>query len=168
MNNLKKISPEEINENPFRLIGKDWALLAADKPDGSCNMMTVSWGGVGVLWGKPVAFIFVRPGRYTKEFIDASDRFSLSFFDGQYRDALNLCGTKSGREIDKFAATGLTRAAFDGVSAFEEAKLILCCKKLYESTFSPEKFLSEELEKNYPLKDYHEVYIGEITGVYTK
>lgn len=168
MNSLKKINPEQMTENPFQLIGKDWALLSADKPDGSCNMMTVSWGGVGVLWGKPVAFVFVRPGRYTKEFVDASDHFSLSFFDEQYRDALSLCGSKSGRDIDKIAATGLTRVSLDGVSAFEEAKLALCCQKLYTCPFSPDRFLSPDIEKHYPLKDYHEMYIGEIVGAYTK
>ena len=101
---------DKMEFNPFTKIGKEWALVSAgDKT--RCNTMTVSWGGVGVLWGKNVVFIFIRDSRYTKEFLDNGDLFSLSFLNEDYRDALNYCGSHSGRgEKDKFAAAGLTKA----------------------------------------------------------
>lgn len=168
MNNFKTIAPEEITSNPFKLIGKDWALLTADKPDGKTNMMTVSWGGMGVLWGKPVAFIFVRPTRYTREFIEQTGRFSLSFFPEEQREALTLCGAKSGRDIDKISATKLHKRGFGGVSAFDEATLVLSCKNLYKDRIDPVGFLDDTIEKNYAEQDYHYLYVGEIEGVYTR
>ena len=101
-----KIKPEELTENVFHLINDDWMLVAAED-GGRTNAMTASWGGVGILWGKKVAFVFVRPQRYTKEFIDKSDKLSLSFFDDSWRKMLNYMGTVSGRDEDKIAASGL-------------------------------------------------------------
>ena len=92
--------------------------------------MTVSWGGVGVLWGKNVAFIFVRDSRYTKEFIDANEFFSITFLSGQYRDALNYCGSHSGRDEDKFAAAGLTLATRHNIPYVDEGNFVLLCEKM--------------------------------------
>ena len=101
--------------------------------------MTVSWGSVGIMWNKPVAFTFIRPQRYTFGFLEKNGMFTMSFFDEEYRKALQICGTKSGRDIDKVAATGLTPAfTEDGVPYFEEAKLVLICKKLYAQDLNEE------------------------------
>ena len=121
---MKEINAREIKQNAVSLIADDWALLTAGNKE-KWNTMTVSWGGIGELWGKDVTFVFVRPQRYTKEFIDNSDYFTLSFFDDEYKDALKLCGRKSGRDIDKAQATGLT-PAFDG--EYKDA-LKLCGRK---------------------------------------
>ena len=109
MTKFQKITPEEITRNPFTLIGKDWLLVTAEK-DGRANTMTASWGGLGVLWGKPVAFIFIRPQRYTKEFLEAGDRFSLSILDETHRRTLSYLGSVSGRDEDKIKKSGLTLA----------------------------------------------------------
>ena len=115
------VLPEQIQDNPFKLIGKDWALVTSGTKD-SFNTMTVSWGGVGVMWGKPVAFTFIRPQRHTFGFIENNNYFTMSFFDEEYRDALNFCGTKSGRDDDKPKETGLTPAfTEDGIPYFEQA-----------------------------------------------
>ena len=158
--------PEEIKENPFTLIGHDWMLLTAAKPDGSFNTMTASWGGVGVLWNKPVLYCFIRPQRYTHEFTEASDRISATFFSEEYRAALTLCGRKSGRELDKVKESGLTPVTSDaGHVYFAEAKLVLNGKKLYTGKIDPTGFADAAIDKNYALKDYHTVYVYEIEEV---
>lgn len=154
----------KLDVNFFTKIGKEWALLSAAK-DGKCNTMTVSWGGVGVLWGKNVFFCFVRPQRYTKEFIDGTDKITLSFFDEEKRDALKLCGSKSGRDLDKFAVAGLTPVIGElGEVDFEESKLTLVGKKLYAQEMTPECFIDKSIDSAcYAKKDYHTVYVCEIT-----
>ena len=102
---FKEISPYEISDNTFHAIDKDWMLISAAK-DGVPNSMTASWGCLGILWHKPIAVCFVRPQRYTYEFCESADTLSLTFFDPAWHDALRLCGTKSGRDLDKYAATG--------------------------------------------------------------
>ena len=106
---MKEIKPEELQKNPFQMIGKEWLLVTAEK-EGKANTMTASWGGVGIMWGKPVAYVFIRPQRYTKEFIDAGDHFSLSVLGEDYRKTLNYFGTVSGRDEDKIAKSGLHRS----------------------------------------------------------
>ena len=104
---FREISVEELKDNPFTLINKDWMLITAGNRE-KHNTMTASWGGVGELWGRYVSTIYIRPQRYTLEFVEREDYYSLCFFGPEYRQALNLCGSKSGREVDKDAATGLT------------------------------------------------------------
>lgn len=162
---MKNIDIMNFNENPFKMIGKDWMLITAGKTD-NYNTMTASWGGVGVLWNKNVATIYIRPQRYTKEFIDSNELFTLSVFNEEYRSALNFCGTKSGRDFDKAKETGLTPIDFEGTTAFNEAKFVLVCKKLYSDKIRPENFMDEKIDDNYKLKDYHTMYIAEIVGVY--
>jgi flavin reductase (DIM6/NTAB) family NADH-FMN oxidoreductase RutF len=140
---------------------------------GDWNTMTASWGGLGVLWGKDVAFMFIRPSRRTFEFANGNELFTLSFFDERYRDALNFIGSNSGRDHDKAAKTGLTPLVFDGAFAgggtvigFEEARDIIVCRKLYTHDFDPQKFLDVPLiEKAYNGADYHRMYVGEILTV---
>ena len=164
MTNFKEITPqEEWTHNPYHRIQDDWMLLAAQKPDGSTNMMTANWGGVGILWHKPVVYIVVRPQRYTKEFIDAADTFSLSFFAEIYRKELTLCGKQSGRDIDKMAACKFTAQSHSGAPVFDQADTVLICRKLFAQRMLPESILFQEIhDEFYPKKDYHEVYIAEV------
>ena len=161
---FKNINTEDITENIFKLMDKDWMLVTAGNLS-SFNTMTASWGGVGELWNKRVAFCFVRPQRYTYEFMETNDYFTLSFFPEDYREALQICGKQSGREIDKMAATGLipfeTQMKAIG---FEQSKLILECKKLYFQDIDPKNFLDKKLDAIYPIQDYHRMYIGEIVN----
>lgn len=169
METFESLSPKEITDNIVRLIGFDWMLVTAGKP-GHYNMMTASWGGMGYLWNKPVVFVFVRPQRYTFEFMEERDTFTLSFFSETYREALNVCGTFSGREVDKTAKSGLTPMETEaGNITFEEARLVLECRKLYGEFLRPEAFTDAETAvKYYPGKDFHKVYVAEIVGVWKK
>jgi len=167
INDFRKIEPKDINNNPFTLIDDDWFLLTAGKLNGF-NTMTASWGGMGVLWNKPVVFCFVRPQRYTFKFMESNEFFTMSFFDEKYRDALNLCGTKSGRQTDKIKSTGLKPIESPKGSIFyEQAELMIECRKLYFSDVIPEHFQVEGIHANYPKKDYHRMYIGEITSCFS-
>ena len=165
MKDFKKIDPKQISENPIRLFADDWALITSgDEP--AYNTMTASWGGLGVLWGKNVATCYIRPQRYTKKFVDANDTFTLSFYGPEHKQALSICGSKSGRDCDKVKEAGLTPYFVDGTAAFEEADMVFVCKKLYEDEIRPENLIAKENdEKWYPEKDYHTVYIAEITKV---
>lgn len=159
---FKVIDVKQIKDNPFKLIGSDWMLITAGTGR-KFNTMTASWGGLGVLWKKDVCFCFVRPTRHTYNFMEESDCFTLAFFDEKYRDVLNFCGSKSGRDVDKIAATGITPIEETaGAVYFKEARLVLECKKLYFSDFDPKNFLDDDIHKNYQAKDYHRLYIGEI------
>ena len=158
------MKPQEIKQNVFELIGSDWCLIGACK-DQHYNMMCASWGGFGVLWNKEVATIYIRPQRYTKEFVDDSEYFTLSFFEEEYREILSIMGSKSGRDIDKENYAGITGIIKEGVVYFKEAKLTIKCKKIYQDTLKPECFLDDSIEHNYPKKDYHDMYIGEILEV---
>lgn len=162
---FQEIKPEEMTGNVFDRIGKQWMLITAGNKQ-RLNTMTASWGGLGVLWGGPVAFIFVRPQRYTLEFLKQNTSFSLSFYEESHRKALGLLGSKSGRDGDKIAEAGLTPAFENGTPYFEEAKLALFCEKMYESHMLPASFKAREsIEKWYPEHDYHHVLIGGITKV---
>lgn len=165
---FRTILPQEIFDNPFQLIGSDWGLVAAGNADGF-NMMTVSWGGVGIMWNKPVAFTFIRPQRYTFEFLERDSFFTVSFFDEQYRPALSLCGTKSGRNTDKTAEAGLTPVfTEDGVPYFEEARLVFVCKKMYGQFLNEESVLDSAVLKHYDGDEYHKLYISEIVEVLSR
>lgn len=167
-NNFQMIKPNEITDNVFSLIGHDWMLITSGTPE-SFNTMTASWGGMGVLWRKDVCFVFVRPTRYTYEFMEKNDNFSLCFFSEEWKNALNICGTKSGREIDKAKETGLKPfAGANNTTGFEQSRLIIECKKLYYQDIEPKQFLDPSLDKNYPNKDYHRMYVGEILSVSIK
>ena len=130
MSNLREISPKDLNESAFNLIGNEWMLITAAK-DGQVNAMTASWGGFGVMWNKNVVYIVLRPQRYTKEFVDASSTFSLTFFHESYKKDLGYLGTVSGRDEDKISKTNLTINYIEDTPAFEEARLTIICKKLY-------------------------------------
>lgn len=163
-----EIKPEELNKSPFKLIGKDWMLITAEKDD-KVNTMTASWGGLGVMWGKNVAYIVIRPQRYTKEFVDNSSSFSLTFFDESFRKQLSYLGTVSGKDEDKISEANLTIKHSDNTPYFEESNIAIICKKLYAQDFNPECFISKESdEKWYPEKDYHTLYIAEVEKILIK
>lgn len=160
------LSPKALSENPFSLIGDRWMLITAGNRE-KHNCMTASWGGVGVLWGKEVAFIFVRPTRFTYGLLEENDHFSLTFYEESFRPQLQLCGKESGRDMDKTAACGFTPAFQGDTPYFNEASLVLLCKKLYFSDLDPAHFLDPALEKFYNA-DYHRMYVAEITDVLKK
>ncbi|MCX5805432.1 MAG: flavin reductase [Proteobacteria bacterium] len=161
MKTFQEIIPENLVDNPFKLIGKDWMLITAGTKQ-SFNTMTGAWGGLGILWNKNICFCVIRPNRYTYEFMERSDIYTLSFLEEQYRDILTYCGTKSGRDVNKVTETNLT-PVFDNDSVyFAEARLVLICRKIYFQDIMPAHFLSPEIDEFYPLKDYHRMYVGEI------
>lgn len=165
---MKKISVSELEDNMFDAIGKEWMLVTAGTPE-KFNMMTASWGGTGILWGKPVAFIFIRPERYTYEFIEKGDTLTLSFLGEAHRDIHKICGSQSGRDIDKVAASGLKPYVTEnGNIAYEQARLILECKKLYADFIDADNFVDKLLISRWYEEGhggFHKMYILEIQNV---
>lgn len=165
---FQSVDPKSLDQNVFSLIGDQWMLITAGTAE-TCNTMTASWGGLGVIWGAPAATCYIRPQRYTKEFVDREEYFTLTFFPEEYRKALSLCGTKSGREMDKVKECGFTvKTASCGAPYFEEAELVLVCRKRFAQAMDPNNIPQEIKEKWYPQKDYHTMYIGEIVEVLKK
>jgi flavin reductase (DIM6/NTAB) family NADH-FMN oxidoreductase RutF len=157
-----KINAGDIIDNPFKLIKNDWMLITAGTRN-SFNTMTAGWGGMGVLWSRQVVFCFVRPTRYTYKFMEKNGYFTLTFFAEKYRDILNLCGAKSGRDIDKIKETGLKPLETEmGNIYFEQSRLVIECRKIYFDDIKPEHFLESKIHNAYPEKDYHRLYVGEI------
>ncbi len=163
---MKKVDLKSLSGNVFSAIGDRWMLITAGDKS-AANTMTASWGGLGVLWGKNVATVYVRPQRYTYEFMEKSDYFTIAFFGEAWRDALKLCGSKSGREVDKVRECGFTLAYGEGDAPyFQEAKAVLVCKKVYFDDLDPARILDADVDsQNYAKKDYHRMYIGEIVEV---
>ncbi len=164
---MKEIKPVEIKENLIDLIKNQWMLVTAGNVE-ACNTMTASWGFAGYIWNRPVAVTVVRPQRYTYQFMEKEDTFSLCFFDEEYRDVLKLCGSQSGRDIDKIKASGLSVNYTEAAPYFDEAKLVLICRKIAVSDIDPSQFIDADIDKNYPNKDYHRSYTGEILKVLEK
>jgi flavin reductase (DIM6/NTAB) family NADH-FMN oxidoreductase RutF len=159
---FRLIAPDALQENFIKLIGSDWMLITAGRKE-SFNTMTAAWGSIGYLWNRPIAVCFVRPTRYTYGFMEKNNEFTLSFFAEEYRQVLNVCGSTSGKDSDKIKETGLIplETASSNIY-FEQARLVIECRKIYADDIVPEKFIDKSIEKNYPLKDYHRMYIGEI------
>lgn len=156
-----------VKKNPVKLLDDDWGLVCACNGE-DWNGMTVSWGGIGELWNRDVVFAFIRPQRYTKEFMDKSDYFTLSFFDNDKKNALKICGRKSGRDCDKMKLAGLT-PVFEGDTVYPaEAKLVLVCKKIAVQRMDNGGFIDKTIEENYSNADYHYTYVGEIKKVLEK
>ncbi len=159
----------ELNFNVFDKINNQWMLLTAGDEEKS-NTMTASWGGLGIMWNKKVATLYIRPQRCTKKFIDANDRMTISFLSDDLKAQKIKAGRVSGNDVeDKWAEIGLTPEMVDGVPAVAEAEMVFVCKKLYVQEMKPECILEEGLdEQNYPQKDYHYMYIVEIEKVIEK
>lgn len=164
---FKEISLEEWNENVFTKIGKDWMLISAGDQE-EVNAMTASWGGMGVLWNKQVVYIFVRPQRHTKALLDKLDHFAISFYEEDQRKMLAYMGKASGKDENKIEHENL-HVISDHAPYFEEAKEVMICRKLFAQELDPECFIDTTLDqKNYPNKDYHILYVGEIEKVLIK
>lgn len=162
---FKEISSLELNCNPCRMIGREWMLVTAES-EGKTNTMTAAWGGLGNMWNKDVAFVVVRPQRYTHDFIENSDTFSLTFFDDSFRAKMSYLGKVSGRDEDKIKNAQLTLCHDEAAPYFKEARTVLICKKLYVQRFERQCFCDASLdEKWYEAEDYHDMYIAEITTV---
>ncbi|MEM1485236.1 flavin reductase family protein [Oscillospiraceae bacterium PP1C4] len=165
---MNKLSPYELTQNPFELINKKWAMITTRAGD-KTNTMTASWGGVGILWNKPVVYVFLRPQRYTRELIDQSERFSVCFLPEQYRDRLKHCGVASGRDEDKLATCGFEMITLDDAPVLAQSEISFTCRKLFCQRLDPASILDSSIDTvNYPHKDYHFMYVAEILGVYEK
>lgn len=162
-----EINPSELTDNVIKLLSKDWMLVSAGNSE-NYNTMTASWGGIGFMWNKPVAFVVIRPERYTHEFTEKNDYMTLSFFTEAYRDALTLLGTRSGRDGNKIAESGLTPEFTSlGNPTFTEARIVMECKKLFKTSLEGQDFIDKSLlEKWYTTKgNLHELYIVEIESI---
>lgn len=173
MHNFREIPVSDLNIHPYTAIAKEWMLITAGNAERGYNTMTASWGHLGSIWGHggglPTSVIFIRPQRFTKEFVDREEYYTLSFFAPEYKKALGYLGSHSGRDGDKVAAAGLTPMFLEDTTAFAEAKLVLVCRKLYRALLLEEGFLDKAiLEDCYPKRDLHDMYIGEISKVYVK
>lgn len=164
-----EILPKEFEKSPFKIIGKDWMTITAKSLHGDVNTMTASWGGMGVLWAKDVAYVVVRPQRYTREFIDETNKFSLSFFDEKYKDKLKYFGTVSGRDEDKVISSGLNISYEKNIPYFTDAQISMFCNVLYKQNMKEDCFLDKKLINLwYPNSDYHILYIAEIEKILVK
>ncbi len=163
---MKEIPISELILNPMTRISDEWMLITAGTLERGYNTMTASWGHLGSLWGHPTSVVYVRPQRYTKEFIDRENFYTLSFFSASHHRALGYLGAHSGRDEDKVAAVGLTPVSDDRGTWFAEANLVIACRKLYRAPLTEEGFLDRRvLEEHYPEKDFHDLYVGEIVKV---
>lgn len=161
---MKELTIRDLNMNPVTRIAEEWMLLTAGT-QGNYNTMTCSWGHLGELWGRPTAVCYVRPQRYTKEFIDREPYFTICFFDGRKKELAYL-GSHSGRDGDKVAAVGLTPVFENGYTYFAEASLVLVCRKLYRAPLREENFVDHSVfEEVYPQNGLHDLYIGQIERI---
>ena len=168
MQGFRKISPEEIPGNAIKMISKDWMLITAGGKE-KFNMMTASWGGFGVLYNKPVAICFVNPARYTYQLMESGDTYTLTFYTEVYRDALKYCGSKSGRDEDKVAGSGLEPVEMEsGAMAFKQAWMVVECKKLLSQSLSPDAIADPAEKAKRAAQPMHKMYIGEILNVWVK
>lgn len=170
---MREIPVTELNFEPIHEISKNWMLLTAGTEERGYNTMTCSWGHIGSIWGTnggwPTAICYVRPQRYTKEFVDREELYTLSFFPESYKQKLAYLGSKSGRDEDKVSKMELTPAFGEGFTFFEEAKLVLVCRKLYQAPLKEEYFIDKSIvSQHYPQKDFHDMYVGQIIKVFVQ
>ena len=163
---FKSIDIKDFNENIFKIISEEWMLVTSGSKE-KFNTMTASWGFAGFMWRKPVVNIVIRPQRYTREFLDSNEYFTLSFY-GENKSIHSVCGSKSGREVDKTKETGLTPVFDEKTVYFEQARVVVICKKLYCQKLEPECFVHKSIDEKWYDKDYHYTYVGEIEKVLVK
>jgi flavin reductase (DIM6/NTAB) family NADH-FMN oxidoreductase RutF len=161
---FKQIDIETLKFNPFTKIGKEAFLITAGTPE-KFNTMTASWGFMGVMWGKNCIEAVIRPTRLTYDFAEKSELFTVSFLPEEMKDVITYCGTHSGRDVDKCAETGLIPVNLDGAVTFEQANLVLVCKKIYRGNMDPDG-LAEEYRKFNEKDPLHVQFIGEILSAY--
>ena len=154
----------EFNTEIFSQFDKKWALLTAGD-ESRFNTMTISWGGLGTIWGKPVATVYVRTSRYTHDFMDANEYFTISFFPEEYKQILGVLGSKSGRDMDKMKDSGLS-AMKDGDSvSFKEAEVTLVCRKMFKQELSVANIPADVAKAMYEGQAPHDMYIGEVVEI---
>ena len=164
---FKEISVKELNINHVTMFDQGWAILTAGTKD-DFNGMTVSWGAMGEIWGKASMFVFVRPQRYTHEFCEKSEYFTVSCFAGKNREELTFFGRNSGRDYDKFKETGLTPVTDGDYVYCDKAEIVFLCKKTAKTILQPENFFDNSINDCYKSNDYHDIYIGEIVKILAK
>lgn len=163
---MREITVAELNKNAITLIGKEWMLITAGNEADGYNTMTASWGHLGEIWGEPTSVIYIRPQRYTKEFVDSQEMYTLTFFPAEHKEKLAYLGSHSGRNEDKVAKVGLTPVFEKDYTYFAEASLTLVCRKLYRAPLTEEGFFDSKIvESCYPDKDFHDMYVGEIVKI---
>ncbi len=167
---MKLVNEELIKDNVIDEFKHKWALVTARKKDGSFNTCTVSWGSIGELWSKNVVTVYIKPIRFTDEFLKEDEYFTVAFFDSEYKAALGICGTKSGRDLDKIKEANLTPVVLENGISYAEARRVYVCKKIYQGQFKQEEFVDskEIIDRYYKEEPYHNFYIGEIKQVYEK
>ena len=154
----------EFNVDSFGIFDKDWALVTAGA-EGNYNTMTISWGGLGTLWSKSVATVYVKPIRYTHKFMEENDYFTVSFFPEEYRKALGILGTLSGRDCDKVKEAGLTPRFLEKSVTFKEATVTLLCKKIYRQDLDALAMPQDVIKSYYETEAPHTMYIGEVVDI---
>lgn len=160
-----KVGIENVSFNPFTTFAKKWVLITAKKGD-QVNTMTAAWGSFGYVWVNNTITIYVRHNRYTKEFIDAADTFSVTVFSEKCREVLTYLGRTSGKDENKIEKAGLTLVYDGNTPYFEEAEQVFIARKLYAQEFEPEKFIDKSIiDQVYQDQDFHTLYIGEIIKV---
>ncbi len=165
---FEEVNLQNFKFNPFSMLFKDWALVAAGDEQNH-NAMTVSWGGFGVLWNRFVATIYIRPQRFTKKFVDSNNQFTINFFDEQFKSALQFCGTNSGENCDKDLQTGLKAINFKTAVGYKQSKLVFVCKKLYVDQFKSENFVNVNINDTFYVNDdFHFIYFAEIEHLFIK
>lgn len=154
----------KLDENVLQIFNSDWALVTAGDKN-KFNTMTIGWGGLGTLWSKPVATVYVKPCRYTHEFLEKNEYFTVSFYDGKYKKALGLLGTKSGRDCDKVAESGLTPRFLPNGVTFDEAYVTLVCRKIYRQDMDLNAIPQFAVDRYYLNEAPHTMYVGEVTQI---
>lgn len=168
LSGYKQLAPDKIPGNIIKMLNEDWMLITAGTDD-KFNMMTASWGGLGVLYGKPMAICFINPTRYTYQLMETNDTYTFTFYTEAYREALRYCGSKSGRDEDKVKGSGLTPVTTpSGSKAFSEAWLIIECRKLVGQSLNHDALFDEKIKSDWVGKQLHKMYIGEIINVWVK
>lgn len=168
MEGYTRISADKIPGNIIKMLSEDWMLITAGN-SAKFNTMTASWGGLGVLYNKPVAICFINPARYTYQFMENEDTYTLTFYTEAYREALNYCGNVSGRDTDKIKGSGLTPIATpDGSMAFSQAWMIIECRKLVSQSLSLDSINDKTEKEKRGTQPMHKMYIGEIINVWVK
>lgn len=162
---FKKTSVYDLPFNVFEEINKNWMLITAKNSDGKVNTMTASWGMMGEIWGKEAVTVYIRQSRYTKEFVDSQEYFTLSLFDG-YKKELGILGSKSGRDGDKISEVGFSIEEVDNQPTFSQCKAVLVCKKMYQDDIAIKDMKEDLVKAMYQDGDQHTMYIAEIVGCY--
>lgn len=160
---------KKFNLAPLYAIDQEWALLTVGEKE-RFNTMTISWGGLGTIWNKPVVTVYVKPIRYTYEFMENNEYFTISFYDKEYRKDLGILGSKSGRDMDKVSLTKLTPEFLDNATSFKEAKLTIVCKKIYFqdldiNNINTDSVPQSEVDRFYKTEPVHRMYIGEVVDI---